>query len=71
MRTLRWQRLARRGSWGDQHQGGPLLPLQAEQQLHDHFTRFLVEVAGWFIGKDQGRISNKGPCQGNPLLFST
>ena len=43
---------------------------RAVQQVEDQVAGAAVEVAGRFVGKQQGRLHDQGPGQGGPLLFA-
>ena len=55
---------------GDQDQGGAVLRIKVKQQINDLYSRFLIQVAGQFIGKQHQRRAGKGPGYGDPLLFA-
>jgi hypothetical protein len=40
------------------HDDGRPFPVEFEQQAHDLFARFAVEVAGRFVGQDDFRIAD-------------
>ena len=42
----------------------------AVQQVKDQVAGAAVEIAGRFVGQQQGRLHDQGPGQGGPLLFA-
>jgi hypothetical protein len=42
------------GIVGDDNDGGPV-GVKAVEQLHDLFTRGLIQLAGWLVGQEQAR----------------
>ena len=55
---------------GDEYQRGVLVPIEPKNQVNDGLAGLFVEIAGRFVGKKNGRLRDKGPRQGNPLLFA-
>ena len=51
--------------------GQPLLPLQIGKELQDLSGVGGIQVAGGFIGQQQGRLVNQGPGNGGPLHFTS
>ena len=45
--------------------------MQAFQKMENHFAGPEIEVAGWFIGQQDGRFSHQGSSEHNPLLLPT
>ena len=56
---------------GDQDQRRLMLPLEVKQQVHDHGPGGAVQVAGRFIGEQQGGVGDERPGQRDPLLLPT
>jgi hypothetical protein len=54
----------------DQNGGKRMRTMQARQQIEDHFGGPEIEVAGGFVGKQNGRLSNQSPGQHDALLFA-
>ena len=55
------------------HQDGCKLvgTVQVCEQRDDHFARPEIQVAGGFVGEQDGRIANQGPGNSDPLLLSS
>jgi hypothetical protein len=45
--------------------------MQTFQKLEDHFAGPEIQVAGWFIGQQNGGYSHEGSGQHNTLLLSS
>jgi hypothetical protein len=45
--------------------------IQLKKKLYHSITAELIQASSRFIGKQDGRLSNKGSCQGNSLLLSS
>jgi hypothetical protein len=56
---------------GDEHKCGALFLVHTEKQISDVSRIFFVKVSGWLIGKENFRISDKGPGHGNALLLAS
>lgn len=61
--------LGRRPLVRDQNDGVTIV-IQALQCLHDSDARGRIQVAGWFIGKDDIRIGDKRSRNGDALLLT-
>jgi hypothetical protein len=56
---------------GHQHEGGPGLAIQRDQEI-DHAAAGLgVEAAGGLVGEEDGRMVGKGAGHPHPLLLPT
>jgi len=53
---------------GDDHDGGSLA-VQILEQAEDGRSGGAVEIAGGFIGQDDGGVTDQGPRDGHPLAF--
>jgi hypothetical protein len=53
---------------GHHHKGFLLLSHQPCQEFHNRFPVLRIEVAGWFISIDNGRIINQGSGDCDSLL---
>ena len=53
---------------GDDHDGGSLA-VQVLQQAEDGGSGGAVEIAGGFIGQDDGGVADQGPRDARPLAF--
>ena len=45
--------------------------IQFTKQVHDLSSRFLIEISGWLIGQNDGRIVDHRPRNGDALLLSS
>ena len=54
---------------GHQDEGGAVFAVKSLQKVHDVCGRFAIEVAGWFIGPDKGRIIHQRPRDCDSLLL--
>ena len=45
--------------------------MQAFQKLENHFAGPEIQVAGRFVGEQDGRLSDEGPGKDHPLLFTS
>jgi hypothetical protein len=52
---------------GNQNNRAPLLRVQPLESIKDNLSRFCVKIAGWLVGKDKGRIIDKGAGDSHPL----
>ena len=48
----------------------PAFAVEFEEQFHNLFARFGIEVAGWFIGHQDGRVVDQCAGNGHALLLS-
>ena len=55
---------------GNQQQRRPVPFGEVEQHVHDLRARLAVEVAGWFVGKQQIGLGGEGSGDGDTLLFA-
>jgi len=55
---------------GDEHEGCAGRGVQFKEQVDDGTARFIVEVAGRFVGKEDFRPVDEGTGQGHPLLLA-
>jgi len=53
---------------GDDHDGGSLA-VQILEQAEDGRSGGAVEIAGGFIGQDDGGVTDQGPRDGHSLAF--
>ncbi len=56
---------------GDKDQRGTAVLVEAKQQISDLMSGFAIEVAGGFIGKQDGRLTGEGARQRYSLLLTT
>jgi hypothetical protein len=56
---------------GDHDHCQSFLPLQIGEELQDLGGMGGIEVAGWFVGQEQGRLVDQGPGDGGPLHLSS
>ena len=55
---------------GDQHQRGPPLLVEVEQQVADALAGAAVQIAGGFVGEQQAGLGGEGAGNGDPLLLA-
>ena len=56
MRKVRSPRSANSAVVGDDYEGFSSFPRQAQKEVDDRATRGRIEIAGWFVGKNNFRI---------------
>ena len=54
----------------DQDDGAPVLRMQIGEEFADQGRCHRIEIAGRFVGEDEGRIVDQGAGDGDPLLFT-
>ena len=55
---------------GNQHQRGPPLLVEVEQQVADALAGAAVQIAGGFVGEQQAGLGGEGAGNGDPLLLA-
>jgi hypothetical protein len=58
------------GVVGDEDEGGALLAVHGEEEVEDVLAVGGVEVAGGFVGHEDGRGEHEGAGEGDALLFA-
>ena len=53
------------------HHGGPSLPMELLEDGESLEPATLVEVSGWLVGEDDGRVVDERARDGHPLLLAT
>jgi hypothetical protein len=53
-----------------QHNGHAISAIQIRQNGHDFAARRTIQIAGWFVGKEEGWASDQRPGNGHPLLLA-
>ncbi len=54
-----------------QDERGFFFAIELQQEIEDMLTVRAVEIAGGFVGHENGRLGNEGAGQGDALLFSS
>jgi hypothetical protein len=56
---------------GNGDQGAPILTRQTEQEFDNPSPCGRIQIASWFIGKENTGVIDQGPRNGDTLLFTT
>jgi hypothetical protein len=53
-----------------QYNGRAISTIQIRQNGHDFPAGRTIQIAGWFVGKEEGWASDQRPSNGHPLLLA-
>ncbi len=54
----------------DDNRGELMLAVQTSDKFEDALRGSAIEIAGWFVGKQQFRACHQRPCESDSLLLS-